>query len=181
MPESRTIPHKKLSQFRWRALLVALVLALVAGGNGLSIATSAASESLVPFLHQPEADSKLARDNSMIIVVLFEYEDCPWCEYILEHEIEPIIRSGAFKSTVIFRRADISDSATELTSFDGTPTTSHQLAKNHGVSISPTLVFLNAEGDVMAPQLVGVSSRDFYGYYLEKRIAEALVKLGETS
>jgi len=177
MPGLRTIPHRKLKQSSWRVLLVALAVI----GNGLSIAAPAASESLVPLLSEPVADSKQARDGDMIIVVLFEYEDCPWCEYILEHEIEPIIRSEAFKSTVIFRRASISDTTTELTSFDGTPTTSQRLAKSHGVSISPTLVFLNADGDVMAPQLVGVSSRDFYGYYLEKRIAEALAKLGETS
>jgi len=155
------------------ALLVSLVVSLPGG-------PAMAEDSLVPFLGDLSVDSELAKDGDMIIVVMFEYESCPWCEYILEHEIEPIVRSGAFESTVLFRRAYISDD-TEIASFDGSPTDSRQLAKAHAVSISPTLVFMNGDGKSLVAPLVGVSSRDFYGFYLEKAIAKALAKLSETS
>lgn len=160
-----------------RAFALAVLMSIAAL---LYCGQASASETLVPFLDNASADSALANNGDMIIVVMFEYEDCPWCKYILEHEIEPIVRSGAFKSTVLFRRAYISDDA-EFTSFDGTRTSASRLARAHSVSISPTLVFLSGNGDVLAPPLVGVSSRDFYGFYLEKSIAKALARLGETS
>ncbi len=154
-----------------RALLV--LAALVNVLTTVTVASAMSNESLVPFLTSPQDDATIARANDMIIVIMFEYEDCPWCEYILEHEIEPTVRSKAFESSVLFRRAYISDS-TQMLAFDGSTTSSGQMAKALGISISPTLVFLSADGEALAPELVGVSSRDFYGYYLEKRINEAL-------
>lgn len=167
----------------YRARQIALtttLVALLSGFASFAVNSETPGESLVPFLTNPQDDAKTASDGEMIIVVMFEYEDCPWCEYVLKNEIEPMIRSKAFESTVLFRRAYISDS-NEIPAFDGTPTTGRQIASDFGISISPTLVFLSSDGQALAAELVGVSSRDFYGYYLEKRINEALEKLRDAS
>lgn len=160
--------------------LTIVLAALLSVFSSFAVYSDTSSDSLVPFLTSPHDDATTARDGEMIIVVMFEYEDCPWCEYILENELKPMVRSKAFESTVMFRRAYISDSS-KISAFDGTPTTGRQIARGFGISISPTLVFLSPDGEALAPELVGVSSRDFYGYYLEKRITEALKKLGDAS
>lgn len=162
-----------------RSSQIAALVTLISCFAIFNVASATSNESLVPFLTSPQDDAATARADDMIIVVMFEYDDCPWCEYVLTSEIEPTIRSQAFQSSVLFRRADISDT-TEIPAFNGSPTSTSQLAKSLGISMSPTLVFLNADGKALAPALIGVSSRDFYGYYLEKRINDALDALTDS-
>jgi len=45
------------------------------------------------------------------------------------------------------------------------------------VSLTPTLLFLNADGEEMSEKLVGIWSEDYYGGFIDNRIDEARNKL----
>jgi len=48
-----------------------------------------------------------------------------------------------------------------------------EFAKASGARFAPTVMFYNASGTPLAEPIVGLS-RDFFGIYLEQRIATAL-------
>lgn len=47
--------------------------------------------------------------------------------------------------------------------------------------MAPTVLFLGKEGREVAPRLVGGSTSDFYGAYLEERIRTAQVTISRDS
>jgi hypothetical protein len=48
-----------------------------------------------------------------------------------------------------------------------------QFATRYGVSMTPTLLFLNPDGVEIGERLVGIWSEDFYGYFIDNRIDAA--------
>ena len=52
-----------------------------------------------------------------------------------------------------------------------------EFASRYGVSLTPTLLFLNAQGVEMSERLVGIWSEDFYGGFIDNRIDEARERL----
>ena len=52
-----------------------------------------------------------------------------------------------------------------------------EFAERYDVSLTPTLLFLNADGIEMSEKLVGIWSEDFYGGFIDNRIDEAREKL----
>ena len=52
-----------------------------------------------------------------------------------------------------------------------------EFASRYEVSLTPTLLFLNADGVEMSEKLIGIWSEDFYGAYIDNRIDEARKRL----
>ena len=57
------------------------------------------------------------------------------------------------------------------------PASPAALAAALGIRLAPTVVFLGPDGSELAERLVGYSSPDFYGAYLEQRIEQARSRL----
>ena len=56
--------------------------------------------------------------------------------------------------------------------FDGTVTTPTAIANRYGVKVAPTLVFVNASGELLTEPLVG-GDHQFFSVYLDRAFAEA--------
>lgn len=61
----------------------------------------------------------------------------------------------------------------QVIGLQGQPQTHDQLVKQWRVSIAPTLIFLGPKGQEVAERMKGGYLPDFYGAYLEERIALA--------
>ena len=57
-------------------------------------------------------------------------------------------------------------------------TTHRALAARYAVSLSPTVLLVDASGKVIAGPLVGLMTVDFYGAYLENALEQAARTLG---
>ena len=68
---------------------------------------------------------------------------------------------------------DVSNRRAALLGFDGKPTTAAVQVEAWKASFTPTVLFLGAQGQVLAERLVGIAVPDFYGAYLEDRLATA--------
>lgn len=148
------------------------VLALTAGA---ALATGAAAEPLAPAADL-QADGRRAAAAGRPVVLFFRSQGCPFCREVEELYLEPRQRDAAAAPAIVLRAVDI-DRATPLVDFDGRDTDHARFARAQQVRFVPHLRFLGPDGQPLAPDLIGISSRDFYGGYLEDAIKTASDRL----
>lgn len=120
-----------------------------------------------------QADAQLAQQRGLPILLYFASDYCSYCRYVEESQIKPMLRNHDYDAKVMVRRVNLA-SARELIFVDGQRLSADQLASLYQAPMTPTLIFINAEGQEIAPRLVGVASPDFYGGDLDNSIATAL-------
>lgn len=139
-------------------------------------APPAATAAELPKAQDLAADARQVRGARMPIVLFFAAEDCTYCHIVEDDYLRPMFNSGRYRDTVLFRTVLIDD-ARELTDFQGNPVAPDVFAKRYGVSLTPQVKFLDANGEELVPGLIGLMTRDFYAGYLEDAISAAVAKL----
>jgi len=122
------------------------------------------------------ADGAQARAQRLPIVLFFETADCAYCRQVEEQFLPELLRDNARRPMFILRTIDI-HSSRPVTAFDGTGTDMRAFAARQQVRVVPHLRFVGPDGETLAPDLVGLSTPDFYAGYLEGAIRTARDKL----
>ena len=149
--------------------LLFVVLTLLLSG------CSDASDAL-PAAVDLRADGQLARAQRLPIVLFFHSETCAFCREVEDLYLTPLQKENENVPQFVLRTVEISQTQ-PLVAFDGSRTDYRAFAKQQGVTLVPHLRFLGPDGEVLAPDLVGLTSRDFYGGYLDSAIQEAFGKM----
>lgn len=92
-------------------------------------------------------------------LVLFTTPGCAWCQLLLDEQLHPR------RKTKLGPRIDWIE--INLAAVDN-----KALAEQYKVTVAPTLIAL-APAHLQPQRLIGYSSRDFYGAYLEDLVQEA--------
>lgn len=130
----------------------------------------------VPKLTDLSQDGETARTQGLIILVEFSSENCEYCRLLESEFLEPMSINQAYRSKVIIRSLALED-AHQINGFAGRPVTVDELADRYNIEVTPTMVFLNADGIELSEKLVGIWSIDFFGAYIDQRIDAAREKL----
>jgi hypothetical protein len=110
------------------------------------------------------------------LVVFVSLDNCPFCKIARNNYLIPLMSEQAVPIVQVnFRHA------TSVVDWHGNTTTQDQLIRAWGVKVAPTVLFLGKEGREVAPRLVGGSTSDFYGAYLEERIRTARMTISRDS
>ena len=154
-----------------RRLLIPLYLSL------LAIAGPAAGDSveMVP-ASDLRTEARIARSKNLILVLEFSSEYCGFCRKLEELFLVPMQRNAEYDSKILIRTVSL-DAYETLVDFDGRFMTTSEFASRYEVSMTPTLLFLDADGVELSEKLVGIWSEDFYGGFIDNRIDEARDKL----
>jgi hypothetical protein len=114
-----------------------------------------------------------ARDRAVAIMVSSAH--CPWCGLVIQEQLIPRVRSpsGPKLDVVVFDLAD-----TQLIRLSPPGNSPLQFspqawAQTHGYRLAPTLVMVGSACQPLFAPLVGYSSRDFYGAYLDDQVERA--------
>ena len=107
------------------------------------------------------------------LVLMTSLSGCPWCDTVRQQHLLPMARAGQ----VVAFEIDIQDRSSRLQAFDGSFTTPAEQVRAWKARFAPTVLFWNARGQEIAERLVGVAVPEFYGSYLESRLAEARQRL----
>jgi len=106
-----------------------------------------------------------------VLVLLFSQPDCHYCDQVrtdfllpLQHQQRPEL---AIRELKIPGSGDVLDPLNERLSADA-------FARRYAISFFPSVLMLSMQGDALAAPLIGISSPDFYGYYLDQAIEQAL-------
>jgi thioredoxin-related protein len=122
------------------------------------------------------AESLLAKRKGLVLVIEFSADDCAYCRKLEDLFLLPMQRNAEYSDKILLRAVSLTD-FDSLIDFDGRSVTTTEFAAQYDVTLTPTLVFLNADGVEMSEKLVGIWSEDFFGGFIDNRIDEARDKL----
>jgi len=118
------------------------------------------------------ADSQQARQRHVPILLMFAQQGCSWCHFVEEDQLKPMLRNADYRAQVIIRQV-MTDDLGNITDFDGSQTDANALAIRYNASLTPTVVFVDANGKQLAHNIVGVRNTDFYGGELDDGLAQS--------
>ncbi len=150
----------------WRSAFVLLFLL------GLSTAAYAQSTAMLPAAENLEQLATDAEAAGRPLVLLFSLPDCPYCKVVRRNYLGPMLREP---NPPVIRELTMT-SRQSLRDYDGGTTTPAALARRYGVVVAPTLVFVDADGEMLADPLVG-GDNQFYIAYLDRAFDESHKKL----
>jgi hypothetical protein len=81
--------------------------------------------------------------------------------------------SGDYIDRAEIRKLEIGYGS-RVVDFDGKHIDADEFAARYDVSVTPTLVYLDAHGRQLAPRQIGLMTPDYYGGYIDESIATAL-------
>ena len=122
-------------------------------------------------LEQPQslkAAALRAQDKGLPLVVMTTLRGCPYCDLVRENYLFPMNASGQLVAVQI----DILDAGNEVEFFDGRKLWPREISRIWKNRVAPTVYFFNAQGREVAERLEGVAVPDFFGSYLEARVAD---------
>ena len=138
-----------------------LLLSVGSNANPLQFATD---------LH---ADSIDSATKSKPVVVLYTASYCVYCEAVKNEFFNHIANDPEYQSRIILREVVI-DGDMSLTDFSGTATDHSKYGAERNVKLVPTVSFYDSRGNDLVEPLVGVRLMDFYMWYLDQRIEDAV-------
>jgi thioredoxin-related protein len=88
----------------------------------------------------------------------------------MENEIlSPMIKSGEYDKKVIIRKLQI-DEARDVVNFAGKTVEPSDISDRYKAFLTPTLVFLDHQGNERIEQMVGINTVEMFGAYLDIEI-----------
>lgn len=148
---------------------------ILAGGFLLAITGTGDA---VPLAQDLQNAGRQAEQYCAPVLLEFAAEYCDYCD-LLEHEIlDPTLLDSDYRRRVLIRKVMI-DGNRQLRGFDGKTTDEGRLAAHYKVWVTPTVLFVDNHGVEIAKRLVGVSSVDFYGGYLDAALDQSRRQLQE--
>ncbi|MCE7876824.1 MAG: hypothetical protein DYH14_05735 [Betaproteobacteria bacterium PRO3] len=172
-----------------RRLLLAIVVLAASVGVGVARAQQGTSVDApsrgersrprahaLPAARDLAADGATARARRIPILILFDRDDCPYCERALREHLVPMSREAPWRDDALFRQVEV-DRDDPVVGFDGRPTTHRAIASRFDAKFTPTIVVVGSDGKALADPVVGLLTADFYGAYLDAALKQGLATL----
>ena len=106
------------------------------------------------------------------IVVMVDQADCPYCDRVESEFFAAIFAGGEFENAAIFGKISLDDGESIATRDRGLIST-QEFLEPFLADFTPTILFLDSQANQLVEKMVGLSTPDYYGYYLEQAIRQA--------
>ncbi|HSV52012.1 MAG TPA: hypothetical protein VLJ57_07840 [Burkholderiaceae bacterium] len=131
-----------------------------------------ARDTALPVPASLQAAAKAAASQREPLVLLVSLAGCPYCELVRRNYLLPMRAEGLHAWQI-----DVTDDRSVIRGFSGESATGAKLAQRWKAAFTPTVLFFGAEGEELAPRILGIAVPDFYGHYLHEALAGARKKL----
>lgn len=155
---------------KWLAAVLAVILS-----SGTSIGSARAG---VPLATDLQREGRQAEQACMPLLLEFSAEECGYCTLLEEEILNPTLLNREYDRRVMMRKLMI-DRFNKLRDFDGSPVRAAELADRYRVFVTPTLLFVDSQGKELAERMVGVTTLEFYGGYLDQALEVSRSRLHE--
>ena len=123
-----------------------------------------------------QRDARLASHGKVPLLLIFSQVDCAFCERLKDEVINPMLISGEYTHRVLIREFMIDDDE-PVTDFDGRPIDPMMVFHRYDLFVTPSVLILGHQGKELAERQIGINTVDYYGYYLDTSIDQALSKI----
>lgn len=142
------------------------VLGLALATSGAGVLAQVASPAVLPTPQSLQEELSKALQLKQPLIVMVSLEGCPFCRVARRSHLVPMQKAG-FPIVQLDMR-----SVQAVLDFQGRTSTHDQLIKQWRISIAPTLLFFGPGGKEVADRMEGGYLPDFYGPYLDERLAK---------
>ena len=125
-----------------------------------------------------QSDGTLAQQSQKPILILFAMQGCTYCQYVEEEHLKPMLRNATYRSKVIIRRV-MTDSYGSIVDFNGERVSSQELSSRYGAYLTPTVVFVDHQGNKLVQSIHGVRNTEYYGQDLDEGLDRSLLTIRE--
>ena len=170
-PTGTYLRRQRTGVVRSSLILIAVLLAS-------NVSSSAATDNVVSMQQVSDLreEAQIARSRNLVLMLEFSRDDCPYCRKLEALFLLPMQRNAGYNDKILIRMISLDDYETVL-DFEGRSLTTNEFAARYGISLTPTLLFMNADGVEISERLVGIWSEDFYGVFIDDRIDTARDRL----
>ena len=113
--------------------------------------------------------SKEMKEKNLGLVLMLHAEHCPYCRLMENEILSPMIKSGEYDKKVVIRKLQI-DEARDVIDFSGKTVEPSDISGRYKAFLTPTLVFLDHQGNERVKQMVGINTVEMFGAYLDIEI-----------
>jgi thioredoxin-related protein len=127
----------------------------------------------VPYARDLQKDAEAARAVQGVVLLVFIGPNCSYCETALNDFLIPMSGNADYLSKVVMRRVE-SAGFRELKDFQGRKVSHRKFAGDHGAFLTPTVMVFDGDGRPLAKPVVGITTVDYYGLYLDQAIEQGV-------
>jgi thioredoxin-related protein len=115
------------------------------------------------------ADGVEANKKQVPVLLFFSMKHCPFCIEVEEDYLKPILRNSDYDSKVVIRKIRI-DSVGDMRDFTGKVRDIEEFSDDYNVSMVPTLILVDSQGNKVASSIIGIANSHYYSFELDKAI-----------
>ena len=154
------------------AMVIRIAVIFFAGLFSILPVHAQSHDEMLPVPHNLQREAAQAHAERKAFLLMFSLPGCSYCRVVRRNYLMPLLRDAAPTDRPVIREVQIT-SRESLTGFDGKPTTQAALATQYGVQVAPTVIVVNAEGELLADPIVGGDNNGFYSAYLDRALEAA--------
>lgn len=157
----------------WLALLMLTACDQSAKANADGYATSPLQE-----LTDLEQLAAQARQKNLPILLSVGAQWCEFCHQLRDEVLSPMALGGDYEGHYMFMRYLSIDDHQPIAGISGKPVIKHQLAESYGADLTPTVIFINGDGQEVADKIVGIANIELFSALIHNRLNQAYKNMG---
>lgn len=118
----------------------------------------------------------LMRNSKKVLLLEFHAEHCAYCRQLERDFLKPMQLNKDDQTKVIIRKLDVG-SYQQIIDFDGNKIAAEDFAARYNVKMTPTMVFLDANGNEMVERILGINTPSLFGGYIDDAVDKAVQKI----
>ena len=124
-------------------------------------------------LQDARIEAQLAGSKKLPVLLMFSTDGCPYCEMLKEEFLIPMLISGDYQNKVIIREVHVSE-YDQIIDFSGQSLSLEDFSSHYGVTLFPTMVLVDARGNKLVNNIVGITTPSLFGGTIDDSINKAL-------
>ena len=117
--------------------------------------------------------SSSAAAGNQPVIVMVDQDHCPYCRRVELEFFAAILAGGEYRGRAIFAKISIDEGETIVDS-NGDLVETREFLRGYDAGFTPTILFMDAGKKELVEKMVGLTTPDYYGYYLEQAIRQAI-------
>lgn len=127
-----------------------------------------------------QIDGRKAEGACIPLLLEFSALGCEYCDLLEEEILKPILRNREYDQRVLIRKIMV-DQESIISGFDGIPVSPAKLTYHYKVFVTPTLLFVDSHGNELTERMIGVTTLEMYGGYLDLALDASAEKLHQAN